>query len=89
MGGWIRRDWVLAFLGRPDFQSRGPKMLILEAFGTSGRKIGVPQKCQIQPRRIQHDPHEQLPKVFSQTLLLVWVFFGLVFLPLNQTGDTY
>ena len=35
-----------AFLGRPDVQSRGPKMLILKGFGASGRKIGAPQKAQ-------------------------------------------
>ena len=35
MGGW----WLnFAFLGRPDFQSRGPKILILKGFGTSGRR---------------------------------------------------
>ena len=43
----------LAFLGRPDFQSRGPKIVVLKGLGTSGRKIGAPQKRQIQPRRIQ------------------------------------
>ena len=53
MGG-LDPSWLnLAFLGRPDFQSRGPKMLVLKGLGTSGRKIGAPQKHQIQPRRVQ------------------------------------
>ena len=32
------------FWGAPDFQSRGPKILILKGLGTSGRNIGAPQK---------------------------------------------
>ena len=52
--GGVDPSWLdLAFLGRPDFQSRGPKILILKGFGTSGRKFGAPQKRQIQPRQIQ------------------------------------
>ena len=35
--------------GRPDFPSRGPKTLYSRYFGTSGLKIGAPQKRQIQP----------------------------------------
>ena len=41
------------FLGRPDFQPRGPKILILKGLGASGRKIGAPQKRESQTRRIQ------------------------------------
>ena len=52
--GGLDPSWLnLAFLGRPDFQSRGPQMLVLKGFRTSGLKIGAPQKRQIQPRRIQ------------------------------------
>ena len=53
--GGLDALWLdLAFLGRPDFQSRGPQIcLFLKGFGTSGRKIRPPQKRQIQPRRIQ------------------------------------
>ena len=41
MGG-LHLSWlILAFLGRPDFQSRGPKITILNGFGASGRKIGA------------------------------------------------
>ena len=36
-----------------DFQPRAPKPFANKHFGTSGLKIGAPQKCQIQPRRIQ------------------------------------
>ena len=40
--------WLdLAFLGRPDFLSRGLELLVLKGFGTSGLKIGAPQKRQI------------------------------------------
>ena len=47
-------SWLdFAFLGRPGFQSRGPKILILKGFGTSGRKIGAPENREIQPRRIE------------------------------------
>ena len=56
MGGWNPTWLELAFLGRPDFQSRGPKILILKLFGICGRKIGAPQKRQIQPRRIHSRP---------------------------------
>ena len=52
--GGLDPPWLnLAFLGRPDFQSRDPKTLILKGLGASGGKIGAPQKRQIQPRRIQ------------------------------------
>ena len=38
-------SWLnLAFLGRPDFPSRGPKTLLKWVFRTSGLKIGAPQK---------------------------------------------
>ena len=51
--GWIRRGWVSRFCGRRDFQSRGPQLFILKGLGSSGLKIGAPQKREIQPRRIQ------------------------------------
>ena len=67
-------SWLnLAFLGRPDFQSRGPQIPIFKGFGTSGRKIGAPQKRQIQPRRIQRPicgPHLLLQKSPGQSVLL-------------------
>ena len=43
-GGWIRRGWNFAVLGRPDFQSRGPETLILKGLGTSEWKNrGAPE----------------------------------------------
>ena len=43
-----------AFLGRPDFQSTGPKTPYFEGFRSNlGQKSGAPQ-TQIQRRRIQH-----------------------------------
>ena len=45
MGGWIQRGWVPGFWDHPDFLSRGPKILILKGFGTSGQKIGAPPKA--------------------------------------------
>ena len=52
--GGLDPSWLIfAFLGRPDFQSRGPKIHILKGFGAFGRKIGAPQKRENQPRRIQ------------------------------------
>ena len=52
MGGQIRRGRIWRFWGRPNFQSRDPQIPFLKGFGTSGRKIGAPQKRQIQPRQI-------------------------------------
>ena len=47
MGG-LDPSWLdLAFSGRPDFPSRGPKTLQNRYLGTSGLKIGVPQKMPI------------------------------------------
>ena len=70
IGGWIPDPmWLdpLAFLGCPDFQCRGPKTLISKGLGTSGRKIGAPQKREIQPQRIQpfRPPHMQCSEDFS------------------------
>ena len=48
MGGQIRRGRNWRSWGSPEV----PKYLFLKGFGTSGRKIGAPQKRQIQPRRI-------------------------------------
>ena len=43
--GGLDPSWLsFAFLGCPDFQSRGPKILILKGFGASGQKIGAPPK---------------------------------------------
>ena len=49
MGGQIPSWLNFVFLRRTDFQSRGPKLLVLKGSGTSGLKIGVPQKREIQP----------------------------------------
>ena len=39
--GGLDPSWFnLEFLGHPDCQSRGPKILVLKGFGTSGLKIG-------------------------------------------------
>ena len=51
-GGQICRGWIWRFWGAPLFSPEVPKYLCLKGFGTSGRKIGAPQKRQIQPRRI-------------------------------------
>ena len=46
-------SWLnLAFLGRPDFRPKVRKPFQNRYLGTSGLKIGAPQKRQIQPRRI-------------------------------------
>ena len=45
-----------AFLGCPYFQSIRPKLLVLKVFGTSGRKIGAPQKREIQARQSKIQP---------------------------------
>ena len=55
MSGWIRRGWVSHFWGTSIFSPKVPKTLVLTGSGTSGRKIGAPQKGQIQPQRI-HPP---------------------------------
>ena len=52
MGGQIRHGRIWRFWGAPIFSPEVPKYLFLKGFGTSGRKIGAPQKRQIQPRRI-------------------------------------
>ena len=52
MGGQIRRGRIWRCWGAPVFSPEVPKYLFLKGFGTSGRKIGAPQKRQIQPRRI-------------------------------------
>ena len=45
--GGLDLSWlVLAFLGRPDFQFRGPKTLENKHLGTSGLKIGAPQNAE-------------------------------------------
>ena len=51
-GGQIRRGWIWRFWGAPIFGPEVPKYLFLKGFGTSGRKIGAPQKRQFQPRQI-------------------------------------
>ena len=52
MGGQIRRGRIWRVWGAPIFSPEVPKCLFLKGFGASGRKIGAPQKRQIQPRRI-------------------------------------
>ena len=69
--GGLDPSWLnLAFLGRPDFESRGPKILVLKGFGASGWKIGAPQKRQIQPRRIQPPILGPLRKISPQRKFL-------------------
>ena len=46
MGGQIRRGWIWRFFGRPIFSPEVPKSLFSQGFGTSGLKIGAPQKRQ-------------------------------------------
>ena len=52
MGGQICRGWNWRFSGAPIFRPEIPKPFKNRYLGTSGPKIGAPQKCQIQPRRI-------------------------------------
>ena len=52
MGGQIRRGRIWRFWGAPIFSLEVPKYLFFRGLGASGRKIGAPQKRQIQPRRI-------------------------------------
>ena len=52
MGVQIRRGRIWRFWGAPIFSPEVPKYLFLKGFGASGRKIGAPQKRQIQPQRI-------------------------------------
>ena len=52
MGGQIRRGRIWRFWGAPIFSPEVPTYQFLKGLGTSGRKIGAPQKRQIQPRRI-------------------------------------
>ena len=41
--GGLDPSWLIfAFSGCPDFQSRGPKILIFKGFGASRREIGAP-----------------------------------------------
>ena len=52
--GRLDASWLnLALLGRPDFQSRGPKNHFKLVFWDLWTEIGAPQKRQTQPRRIQ------------------------------------
>ena len=52
MGGQIHSGRIWRFGGAPLLSPEVPKYEFLEGFGTSGWKIGVPQKRQIQPRPI-------------------------------------
>ena len=52
MGGQIRRGWIRRFWGAPIFRPEVPKPFRNRYLGTSGLKIGAPQKRQILPRRI-------------------------------------
>ena len=50
--GGLDLSWLdFAFLGRPDFQFKGAKILALKSSGTSELEIRAPPKCKIQPRR--------------------------------------
>ena len=46
-------DWIWHFWGAPIFRPEVPKPFKNRYLGTSGRKIGAPQKREFQPRRIQ------------------------------------
>ena len=81
MGGWIRPipSWLIfALLGHPDFLSRGPKPFkrSIMVHGTSGLKIGAPQKRENQPRRIQPPILGPLSSEKCKVLILlrVWSF---------------
>ena len=66
--GGLDPSWLdFAFLGRPDFPSRGPKTLHNKHFGASGLKIGAPQKRQIQPR-LDPTPHSQPSDIYCNFL---------------------
>ena len=52
MEGQIRRGWIWRFWGAPIFRPEAPKPFKNRYLGTSGLKIGAPQKRQILPRRI-------------------------------------
>ena len=52
MGGQIRRGWIWRFWGAPIFRPDAPKPFKNRYLGTSGLKIGAPQKRQILPRQI-------------------------------------
>ena len=44
MGGWIRRGWIWRFCGASIFSPEVPNAHFNVHVGTSGRKIGAPQK---------------------------------------------
>ena len=52
MGGQIRRGWIWRFWGTPVFRPEVPKPFKNWYLGTSGLKIGAPQKRQILPWQI-------------------------------------
>ena len=52
MGGQIRRGRIWRFWGAPIFRPEVPKPFKNRYLGTSGLKIGAPQKRQILPGRI-------------------------------------
>ena len=86
---WGVRSVVLAFSRLPDFQPRGPKLLVLKGLGTFGLKIGAPQKRQIQRRRIQPPILGPLNPFFSREFrgsvgMRDPFFWGLVFLALYK-----
>ena len=63
MGGQIRRGWIWRFWVAPIFRPEVPKPLENRYLGTSGLKIGAPQKRQIQPRRIWPPICQKNPRV--------------------------
>ena len=72
MGGWIRCGWISRLLGRPDFQSRGPKLPILNGerkkpiniknFG--GTPPGVRPVCPGDTSHLSRDMSPSVPGTF-------------------------
>ena len=72
-----------AFLGRPDFQSSGPKTLILKVSEQFGAKSGAPQ-TQIQRPRIQRPilgPLKKFQRDSKSVVLYKGGFGGCAFMP--------
>ena len=72
MGGWIRHGWIWLFWGAPIFSPEVPNTsLLLKDFGTSGLKIGAPQKRQPTTDPTLHSRPSETPR--PQTIARVWV----------------
>ena len=65
--GTVRAESVLQERPLNNFQSRGPQIPIFKGFGTSGRKIGAPQK-----RQIQFDNHDGSDPPFAALWQKAW-----------------